>query len=99
MEPPDAGHPGRQCAVGHPSDRSPLIGELESLRRDNRELRQDLRELRSENREMRQENRALTGTIRELLQENGELRSRLAESGMRPSQSVTPPESESLHSA
>lgn len=99
MEPPDAGVPARQCAVGHPPGRLSLMDELDSLRRDNRELRQDLREMRQENREMRQDNRALTGTIRELLQENGELRSRLAESGPRPAQGTPSPGTEPLHSA
>lgn len=98
-EPSDAGVPGRQNPAGPFPGRFSLIGELESLRRDNMELRQDLRELRNENKDMRQEIRALTGTIRELLQENGELLSRLAENGGRPAQATTSPDTEHLHSA
>lgn len=93
------GAQGRQSPVGPLSGRFSLIDELDSLRRDNKELRQDLRELRTENRDMRQENRALTATIRELLQENGELLGRLAENGVRPAQGTHSPEKESLHPA
>jgi len=98
-EPSDAGVPGRPNPAGPPPGRLSLIDELDSLRRDNKELRQDLRELRNENKDMRQENRALTGTIRELLQENGELLSRLAENGVRPTQGTPSPGTEPLHSA
>jgi len=48
---------------------------------------------------MRHDNRALTTTIRELLKENGELQSRLAQSGVRPTPEASPPEKESVHSA
>lgn len=97
--PPGAGVPGSQNPAAPSPGRLSLIDELDSLRRDNSELRQDLRELRNENRDMRHENRALTTTIRELLQENGELRSRLAENGVRPASEAPLPEQESVHSA
>ncbi|MFP5223837.1 MAG: helix-turn-helix domain-containing protein [Acidobacteriota bacterium] len=90
--------PDRQSAATTLPGRVSLIDELESIRRDNNELRQDLRELRNENREIRQENRDLIATIRELLQENGELRGRITESASRAAQSITHTGPDSLHS-